>query len=76
MTRNKVNIANGYEPNSNYLIDDRYSIFTQLINERITKLADAQEYLDKIKLKLSDELVKARSSKIIDMTFLTDKNEI
>ena len=48
MIRNKLNIANGYEPNSNYLIDDRYSIFTQLINERLTKLANAQEYLDTV----------------------------
>ena len=42
MTRNKLNIANGYEPNSNYLIDDRYTTFTELINDKATKLVNGQ----------------------------------
>eukprot|EP00347_Sterkiella_histriomuscorum_P022071 403331786 len=70
-----LNIANGFEPNSSKLIADRFTVYKQLQDERITELKATQQFLDNSGYPFDDEFLKIMNSPNLRLTYLNERNQ-
>ena len=77
LTRELINVANGYEPNESSIVTDRFSSFEATQRDVIELLQIRQQQLEQNKFAyLNASIVDLRKASVVDLHYLNDNNQV